>query len=109
MGETTLNKPSRDAIEGQDSNVKPAKVLHYLIWGFPNRWLGPESLEEVFCGDPLAPEKDAGVAVQTFSMIDVGGGPDVSDELLLMEERLGALDVVLFPSHVRSLTYPDAS
>src|SRR5438445_10964305 len=60
---------------------------------------------QLLCLNPATVHPDPHLTMTTFSMIAVCGGPDVPDELLLVEEGLGPFDVVLFPSHLRSPRY----
>jgi len=107
--EATLDKPFRLSVEGEYSQIKITKVFDNLVPRLFDAREVDESLIEVLGGYPFLTEQDAGAFFNAFSVIDVGGGPDVPDELLLVEERLGPLDVVFFPSHVQSPTYSETS
>ena len=109
MRKTTLDKPFGLSVESEYSQIEITKVFDSLVTRLFYCRPVDESLKEVLGSHPFPTKQNAGGFLDTFAMIDVGRGPDVPDELLLVEERLGPLDVVLFPSHVRSPCYSEPS
>jgi hypothetical protein len=61
-----------------------------------------EPAPQVLCGLPSAIDPDPRATMTTFAMVDVRRSANVSDPLLLMEQRLSFLDVLFLSSHAET-------